>query len=789
MKRYSSCWWRPHLALWSVVLAVSAQAKVCVWTGKGEQNPSFSNNLLWSDEGNWVDGNVPEDGDTVSFTECGTGVHRIGKALTLENLYYTNKVGGTFNSAGQKLTLTGTESVVHVSEKIGLFFNPVHLPEGARLTIDNSAQLEFRSKFAFSGSGEVIKTGGGQVSHKGISSPDFHGTWNWHGGQLVVFSDIDRPLGSERAKACFHGTSVAFRYGGVHDNGFELHDASVLTYRAATFNGDLKLVSETRNSYPFFLQGVMDKDYYSPDSPPSIILNGSLSCDNSRYSCRPLFYSYCATLPDGVDEVSFAVRLNGEVDLGKVPLETLHRKVVCQEGVHLYVNRPISTTHSTGVILYCKDRLFCGTENVIGPRNLVFGAADSGSSVVFDMCGHDQAVAALILNESEGHTTEASITSSAGPALMSTATHDLNSLRVPSLDGESSLRLRKGSLAATGDFVFSGGTTTGWIISDYPGCDLTGAAFSSLSGIAPEGAGIVRVGAVTALGKGIKLDFIGRTTGCLQVAPGVNVEAARVFDLDVDVPAGVYCRRGAGVEGAVEADWLGGDGCDGTVTVAEHTPSLIWTGTGDRTLTGAENWGAKTSPDLADPDLILDFRRATAEVPVILSGAVAPACAMVSGDVPEGNPVFAGDGSLSISGASVATNGFVFSEEASFEWKGPGTLYLKGASSSSGTLRVNGGRVVILPGASWPGDVSVDAGAVLEVAGGRAASAFSEKTRLRLDGTLELGFGVAESVAALVVDGSLAKRLKEYGAGVSTHFAGSGTVVSFAANGLRIIVK
>ena len=294
----------------------------------------------------------------------------------------------------------------------------------------------------------------------------------------------------------------------------------------------------------------------------------------------------------------------------------------------------------------------------------------------------------------------------------------------------------------------------------------------------------------------MKLEFDSMSTGCLRVDTGVNIDAAQVIYDNVDVPAGTYCRTGAGVAGATDAAWLGGGtGYDGTVTVAAHNPSLVWTGAGDRTLSNAANWGANESPDLTDSSLTLDFRRANAEAPVVLSGRVAPACVLTSGDISQGAPTFSGDGTLALSGSGVATNNFAFSGAASFEWNGPGTLCLKEPSTSTGTLVVNGGKVVLLSGSAWAGDVQVAAGATLAVEGGRDSEAFSATSKVRIYGMLELGSGVDETVGALFVDGRLARRLKTYGSTESgaivcdgSHFAGAGTIRSDAVKGMKVIL-
>lgn len=767
-------------------------AKVCVWTGNGTPSSDAGNQLLWSDAGNWEDGNKPANGDTVSFTEKNTTIHRLNYSLTLENFFYTNTVGNTANSKNSTLTLTGTESVLYISGSAANWFIPICLPESARLSIMNSVNLSIKTPASFTGSGEITKTGSGDLSLYKASSA-FEGTWYIYTGNVKIYELLDNALGSSKATVHLYNTAIDARYGGAFDSDIYLHDSSFITYRTATLNGHVTLISEAKNKQIFYLQGVSNTTYYAASSPPAIVINGALDCDNTLYTARPMFYAYTSSAtPIGT---AFNVYINGTVNLGVNPLETYHKQTT--DKVILHVNEPISTTATTGAIISYGDKLFCGVENVIGSKDLQLGAANCNSSVVFDMCGYDQQVNRVLFTQTDGYTTGGSITSSGGPAMLSTLAYKNGYQRMLPLDGEASFYLRKGSVNSNGSFVFSGGSTTGWIFSNYPGCDLTTAAFPNLGGIGLAGPGIAYVNATTALKNGVKLDFNGRSSGYLRVESGVNINAAQVVDGNIDIPAGVYCRTGAGVAGATEAAWLGGGtGYDGTVTVAAHNPSLVWTGAGDRTLSNAANWGANESPDLTDSSLTLDFRRANAEAPVVLSGRVAPACVLTSGDISQGAPTFSGDGTLALSGSGVATNNFAFSGAASFEWNGPGTLCLKEPSTSTGTLVVNGGKVVLLSGSAWAGDVQVAAGATLAVEGGRDSEAFSATSKVWLHGMLELGSGVEESVGALLVDGRLVRRLRTYGSTASSaqicndsRFAGEGTIQSYAINGMKFIIR
>ena len=301
----------------------------------------------------------------------------------------------------------------------------------------------------------------------------------------------------------------------------------------------------------------------------------------------------------------------------------------------------------------------------------------------------------------------------------------------------------------------------------------------------------------------MKLDFNSRTTGYLRLDSDVAITAAQVVDGGIDLAPGKYCRTGAGVENATEVDWLGGgEGYNGTVTIQEHTPSLIWTGAGDCTLSDAGNWGANESPDLTDTTLTLDFRYATAENPILLSGTVAPACAMTSGDVSQGSPAFGGSGTLVLSGSAVETNNFSFTGGASLTYSGTGTLVLRCSDSdTTGTLTVSSGKVV-LDGSSWLGSVVVASGAELEVLSSCGSGVFSpaegeNRCGIVLNGKLTLGKGVSAMAGRIEVAGSPLRAKRTYGSSSSpassvddVHFGGEGVIsVEYKPLGMVIICK
>lgn len=739
----------------------AASAKTCVWTGQG---PLHDGELYWTDSGNWDENGVPEDGDTVIFETKSATKHRMNKSLTLAHFEYTSKHAAIFNGKdNQRLTILDTSSKIDC-EAAFLWYTPCELPKGAKLTFNCTDGVALKQPAHVFGEGEIVKNGPKSLDIYCPSS-DFKGTWTVNaGGSLRSFTERQNVFGTEESEVHAYG-SLDFRGSGAAvASKIFLYDATSLdAYQDLILNGDVTFKSVNKAT-TIYLRGFYNSGYKS--TPAAITVNGKLICDNTTHVSTPSFYSYSRT--------DFRVALNGGF-LGWTKTLSTNKKTGCN--VIIELNTPFVSTEAS-IYLYNTDKIVCGAKNVLQDKDVGFYSTSDIDSTdeVFDLNGYDQSIFRLRRSPKDGYKLEGSITSTKGPATLTVGAvyNAVGANRtIESLDGEVSLVLNKGKANVAGDVLFKGGTTTGWIISDWAGCDLSQASFPNLSGIGLKGAGIAYVGATTALKEGVKLDFSGRTTGYLRVETGTDIKAAQVVDGGVDVPAGVYCRVGAGIGGATEVAWLGGDGYNGTVTVAAHAASAIWTGAAnDGDLTNGNNWGSGTAPDLSDADMTVDFRYATAANPILLNGTVNLSAAMTCGDINQGRPTFGGTGTLVLGGSGVLTNTMAFVDQASLTWNGSGTLVLKdGASTSTGTLAVKAGKVVLSGDADWTGEVA-------------------------LRGQLELAGKPAYQVQALYLGGSLARYNKPYGASASlaaikddVHFAGAGTILSMTKTGLMLLVR
>ena len=229
----------------------------------------------------------------------------------------------------------------------------------------------------------------------------------------------------------------------------------------------------------------------------------------------------------------------------------------------------------------------------------------------------------------------------------------------------------------------------------------------------------------------------------------------------------------------------------------------MWTGKGaDGSLSTDANWAGGVAPDLSSAATTIDFRYASAEKPVTLSGTVAVACAIADATpFDKGALTFDGDGSLALSGSGVVTNGWTFTDHASLVWNGPGTLVLTGASATSGTVSVVAGKVVLAAG-QWLGGADIAANAELEVESACGSEVFgaddlsANHAALAVGGRLTLGEGVDAYVKSMSIGGARVYGRKTHGSSSSgarcqddVHFGGTGTVMPIVKAGFLLYVE
>ena len=815
------------LSVFALFTACAVQAKTCVWSGAGELK---NNRLEFFDPANWEGNETPEDGDSITLERKDAKNIWINKTgYTFENLYCESAYGGDFS--GGSFKLSGTESVFKASGVSPYFGTSVEVLEGAKIKIDLDGIGFATASNSFSGKGEidVVGSGADSLSLTISSNPNFHGTWNiyrriWISG--VVHGVRVDPFGADDCTVNVYGknnedaTHVGnLAFGGAAEvsgtiNAYHYAGIST-TYASAgedgivTFNGN---VTYTASASSTKCQLDISCSMANASARSGYIFRKDLICNSGNNPWMNI-YTYSAGIYHFEVRGKFTPTLSGSNPfgiglLGTLPAESQLAEVYLGDTLtvgHVYRLAPRSYNH------YHTTRANILPTDVHGIWIGYSSRDPTTPDSYLDLHGYDQTVAAFRYNDNT-KVYGFAVQSTGRPATLKVGNNETTAHLVPLLKGKVSIygyALSSNNGAHSFTNVYE---TSGWIGTEKNTLVIEDtASFPNLGGIECTGAGSVLVRSGATFNSNMTLDVHGMTGNKVRIPTGKNLDVKHVFCENVDLPAGVYCRTGAGIEDATEVAWLNKASSDtdemkGTVTVAEHDPVWIWTGNGSSSsFTDGANWGVNAAPDLTNARLTLNLKNAAGKATAVpLNGTIAPAGAFNCGDFSKDGAVvtFGGSGTLVLGDAgAAATNDLkmVFTESTSFTWNGTGTLYLTGKSTSTGTLTVNSGKV-ILDYAGWTGRVVVAAGAELVVNTNCGSDVFGESednaSEMALDGKLTLGNEIAATVHALSVRGSYVRGLKTYGSSESgaarvddLHFGGSGTITSLLKCGMTLIFK
>ena len=796
-----------------------AQAKTCVWTGAA----GTGDYLYMNNADNWQDGQLPTKGDTVVMSTTSSSVIVPTENYTFENFYFTNTCGGTLSAnSGACIGVSGTDSkVVNVSnEKPLVFYTPFRVEEGARLEfIMPGAGITLNGNDRFRGTGEFVVSGSGTVTGSNFnigSNPNFHGTWNFY-RPVWIGGGIKDPFGGDDVTVNVYGQNseanqtATLAFGGDNTVSGEINffHKTTLSVSASTdardsivtFNGNVTYTALSSSYRQFDISaGIKGRGWTS-----GFVFKKDCVCASGNKAYMNIYsYSGGTYLFDVRGKFTPTVS-----DTNPPAFGSFHDDLVFE----VYIGGPMTAGHSWKLVPRSYNHYYTTAANVLpnGTVRIDWGSRFSGTPGAFlDLQGYDQKITSFQYDNDKD---QAFTVQSTRPATLKVSNNETATHVMPLLKGSVSVYGYAIS-ANNGSHTFSKTyETTGWIGTEKNTIVLAETAkLPNIGGIECTGPASVIIRAGAELNSDMTLDVHDITGNKVRIATGKNVDVKHVFADGVDLPAGVYCRTGAGVEGATEVAWLNKVASDtdemkGTVTVAEHDPVWIWTGKGSTSsFTDAANWGANAAPDLTNAKLTLNLKNAAgnADMVVPLNGTIAPAGVFNCGDYSKdgGAVTFGGDGTLVLGDAgAAATNDLkmAFTEAASFTWNGAGTLYLTGKSTSTGALTVNSGKV-ILDYAGWTGKIVIAEGAELVVNTSCGSTVFGAATddgcELTLDGKLTLGDEIAATVKALYVEGILARHDKTYGSDASEaekkdalHFGGTGTVVSSLKGGLMLIVR
>ena len=817
-----------------VALSECASAKTCVWTGAGQ---TVSSCLQLFDSANWEGNVTPEDGDTLYITtKSGTKISVNLPGYTFENIVYTNTYATEFIHNG--FTLTGTESKFTTIGKNLSISSSLNIAEGARVEFCQESGSIFQLwDNAVSGSGEIVVTGSRDSSPKAVdqlfaisgSQPNFHGTWNFY-RPVQISRGVNYPFGADDATVNVYGENgEANQSGRLHFYGSNTVSGEINFFhttklvvsttstpvvdRIVTFNGNV-----TYSASSGHIQMDISVGINSINNTSGFVFKKDLVCLDTGYTPWMNIYTYNRGTYYFEVRGEFRPNRNGSQPFIISTTTTTADNIPPQDQTaELYMYGPLYGGHTWRLVAQSYHHFHTMAPNILPTGSLCIGYNSRDKLTpdsYLDLHGYDQKMASFYYREPQ-YVTQFAVQSTGRPATLMIGNNEGVTHVVPPLRGKVSLygfalSVNNGSHSFTNYYETSGwiGTEKNTLVVDST------ASFPNLGGIECTGAGSVIIRDGATLNPNMTIDAHDMTGGKIRITTGVNLDVKHVFAESVDQPAGVYCRTGAGIEGATEVAWLNKTSGDtdtmkGTVTVAAHDPVWIWTGNGSSSsFTDAANWGANASPDLTNPRLTLNLKNAAgkADMVVPLDGTVEPAGAFNCGDYSKecGVVTFGGSGALVLGDAGASSTNdlkMVFTESTSFTWNGAGTLYLTGRSTSTGTLTVNSGKV-IMDYAGWAGKVVVASGAELIVNTSCGNGAFDAGAEFRLDGKLTIGDRttagdeISLSVDALYVGGALARNNRTYGSAESAavrkdsvHFGGPGTIVSALESGMLMILR
>ena len=809
----------PAVLALALLAASTCVAKDCVFQLVETGGSGTTAGYYWSNSNNWVGCQKPVSGDSVYITNMtSANVYHDISGLTLAHFEYICK--GASLVGVYPITLTGTDNIVSNTAsyyELGVY----NIAENARLTYCGTATAQAAKDGVWSGPGELaVWMGGNKTSfHYSFYHSGFTGIVNIYRGNTLYFGGcstgrygfpnaVINVYGNNSAaetNSGFHNakTENAVLYGEYHF----YHKQSFYSEYRTIFDGDVYLHADSNND-------IFQFNPYARTSPKAgFTFNGKVYKCPDGVQARMVHYTYGETGTTGHNDS--IVEFNGGGEFGSRGIEFSFQNG--GTGAFIRVSKPISWQSSnSSLFLTFGDavRLYTLAPNVLPTSNATMALGRTNGDTrgaLLDLMGNDQTTGGIYYyGPSNGYVLDAVFTSSCGPATldMLVAPGGAGSRNLPTLSGQISVKVR-GSNTNAGAYNHLDGDTTGWIKSDGWASFVCSNSLPNIAGFEMVGKGVLYLNADATLNSAMELnlhDLTNNASGLCSVCveSGSNRTVGRVLYDFVDVPAGTYCRVGAGVADATEAAWMKGNASyNGTITVAAHNPLFVWTGKGaDGSLATGANWAGSTAPDISSATTTIDFRYASAEKPVTLSGTVAPACAIADATpFDKGALTFDGDGSLVLSGSGVVTNGWAFIDHASLVWNGPGTLVLAGASATSGTVSVVAGKVVLAAG-QWLGGADIAANAELEVESSCGSEVFgaddlsANHSALAVGGKLTLGEGVAACVKSMSIGGTRVYGRKTHGSSSSgamcqddEHFGGTGTAMPIVKAGFMLYVE
>jgi hypothetical protein len=175
----STCLWAASAMLLCSSLSGEASAAVYTWAG---------NNTNWGTNSSWLNNAQPANGDSVLFTNAGTGTTSgVNIARQIADITFNGSVNRTFSVTGNSTTTLG--SIVNVSAFAQALNNRIALSSTNGLINTGSAGLTLGG--ILSGSGNYSKTGSGLLQITPSNSSAYTGTLSVDAGSVKLVSGLD----------------------------------------------------------------------------------------------------------------------------------------------------------------------------------------------------------------------------------------------------------------------------------------------------------------------------------------------------------------------------------------------------------------------------------------------------------------------------------------------------------------------------------------------------------------------------------------------------------------------
>ena len=181
LKTSSTCLWAASAMLVCSTLSNVSTAAVYTWGGA---------NANWGTAGSWVNGTVPANGDSVLFTNAGTGTTGlVNISRTISDITFNASVNRGFILQQSGTLVTTLGSLTNDSGFVQVLSNRISLSSTNGIINTGSSGIQLNGNLY--GSGSYSKTGSGVLQITSPISGGFTGTLGVDAGSVRLFTGLD----------------------------------------------------------------------------------------------------------------------------------------------------------------------------------------------------------------------------------------------------------------------------------------------------------------------------------------------------------------------------------------------------------------------------------------------------------------------------------------------------------------------------------------------------------------------------------------------------------------------